>query len=234
MKIIVFGASGSVGRFVVAQALEQGHEVTAFTRNRASIDQQHDRLAVREGDVFDAAALAPVVAGHDAAIITLGGGAKGGVRARGTAAVIAAMRESGARRLVVQSTIGAGDSRVALNFTWKYLMFGLLLRRAYADHQEQEQITRASGLDWTIVRPGAFTDGPRTGEYRRGFTPRREKKTPKISRADVADFLLEQLTDPTWVGRAAAQAYPAAGALASGGGAVQARTGSSERDAHVG
>ena len=206
MKVIVFGGTGSIGRLVVEQAIEQGDDVTLFTRDRAAVGQPDPRVHVVEGNVFDAQALAPVVAGHDAVVITLGGGRKGGVRARGTAAIIEAMRATEVRRLVVQSTIGVGDSREQLNFFWKRLMFGLLLRGAYADHVEQERQTRASGLDWTIVRPGSFTDGPRTGSYRRGFGPQ-EKTTLKVSRADVAEFVVEQLTDDTWLRQAPSLAY---------------------------
>ena len=206
MKVIVFGGTGTIGRLVVEQAAEQGHEVTLLTRNRALVGPPDPRVHVVEGDVFDARAIAPVIAGHDAVVVTLGGGRKGGVRARGTAAIIEAMRATGVRRLVVQSLIGVGDSREQLNFFWKRLMFGLLLRGAFADHVEQERLTRASGLDWTIVRPGSFTDGPRTGSYRRGFGPQ-EKTSLKVSRADVAEFVVEQLTDDTWLRKAPSQAY---------------------------
>lgn len=206
MKVIVFGGTGTIGRLVVEQAAEQGHEVTLLTRNRALVGTPDPRVHVVEGDVFDARAIAPVIAGHDAVVVTLGGGRKGGVRARGTAAIIEAMRATEVRRLVVLSLIGVGDSREQLNFFWKRLMFGLLLRGAYADHVEQERLTRASGLDWTIVRPGSFTDGPRTGSYRRGFGPQ-EKTTLKVSRADVAEFVVEQLTDDTWLRQAPSLAY---------------------------
>jgi len=206
MKVIVFGGTGSIGRLVVAQAVEQDHEVTLITRNRALVGKADPRVHVVEGDVFDARAIAPLIAGHDAVVVTLGGGRKGGVRARGTAAIIEAMRATGVRRLVVLSLIGVGDSREQLNFFWKRLMFGLLLRGAYADHVEQERLTRASGLDWTIARPGSFTDGPRTGSYRRGFGPQ-EKTTLKVSRADVAEFVVEQLTDETWLRQSPSLAY---------------------------
>ncbi|MFW6597326.1 NAD(P)-dependent oxidoreductase [Propionibacteriaceae bacterium Y2011] len=171
MKVIVFGGTGTVGRLVVDQAVQQGHQVTVFTRDAATVPRSEPGRTVVEGNVFDAEALAPVVAGHDAVVVALGAGSRGGVRARGTAAVIAAMQASGVRRLIVQSTLGVGDSRGNLTFFWKYVMFGVLLRRAYADHVEQERLTRASGLDWTIVRPAAFTDGPRTGKYRAASGP---------------------------------------------------------------
>jgi putative NADH-flavin reductase len=206
MKIVVFGGTGSVGRQVVEQAVEEGHEVTVVTRDRAAVEEHHPRLHAEEGSVFDVGAIAPVIAGHDAVIVTLGGGRKGGVRGRGTGAIIEAMKQTGVRRLIVQSTLGVGDSRGNLNFFWRVPMFGMLLRSAYADHVEQEALTRASGLDWTIVRPGAFTDGPRTGTYRSGFGPH-ERTNLKISRADVAEFLLAQLTDDTWLRRTPGLAY---------------------------
>lgn len=206
MKLIVFGATGSVGRLVVDQALEQGHDVTAFTRDPAKVGRRHERLSVVGGDVTDVSRVTDAVAGHDAVIVALGAGRNGGVRAPGTRSVIEAMRAAGVRRIIVQSTIGAGDSRRNLNVFWKRIMFGLVLRPAYADHQEQERIVRSSDVDWTIVRPGSFTDGPRTGAYRRGFGTD-EKSQLKISRADVADFVLEQVGDDTYLRRTPAISY---------------------------
>ena len=150
----------------------------------------------------DAAALRPAVEGRDAVVVVLGDGRAGTIREAGTRAAVTAMRETGVRRLVCMSTLGAGDSRGNLNFVWKRVMFGLLLRRAYADHQRQEVVVRESGLDFTIARPGAFTDGPRTGEYRRGFAADDRTVALKISRADVADFLVAQLDDDTYRGAA--------------------------------
>ncbi|MGW0182500.1 NAD(P)-dependent oxidoreductase [Nocardia sp. NPDC003345] len=199
MRITVFGATGTVGRHVVEQALERGYEVTALTRDASRIDRAHDLLRVIEGDVLDPAAVERAVLGSDAVVVALGNGRKGVVRAEGTRAVIEAMNRAGVKRLICQSTLGAGDSRANLNFLWKYIMFGLLLRPAYADHQQQETYVRASDLDWTIVRPSAFTDGPRTGTYRRGFSAAETGLSLKIARADIAEFLLDQVTDATYV-----------------------------------
>jgi hypothetical protein len=109
------------------------------------------------------------------------------------------MERRGIRRLVCQTTLGAGDSRPLLNFFWKHIMFGLLLREVYADHQTQEAFIKKSALDWIIVRPGAFTDGPATGAYQHGFPPAAKKLKSRISRADVADFMLQQLNDDTYL-----------------------------------
>lgn len=155
LHLTVFGATGSVGRHVIDQALARGHRVTAFTRHPESIEPATG-LEVVGGDVLDHAAVRTAVAGRDAVIVALGDGRRGGVREAGTRAVVEAMSDLGVRRLVCQSTLGAGDSRGNLDLIWKHLMFGLLLRRAYADHQRQEDVVRASTLDWTILRPAAF------------------------------------------------------------------------------
>ncbi|MGM7671830.1 NAD(P)-dependent oxidoreductase [Microbacterium sp. A93] len=207
MKVIVFGGTGSIGTLVVGQALEQGHRVTVFTRSATSVDKMQTRLTVVEGNVFEISDVASAIEGHDAVIVTLGDGAKGEVRSRGTATIVAAMQQLGVRRLIVQSTLGVGDSWENLNFMWKRVMFGFLLRKAYADHVEQERVTRDSGLDWTIARPAAFVDGPRTGQYLLGFGPREAESSLKIARADVADFVVSQLTDHAWLGKTPALAY---------------------------
>ncbi len=111
------------------------------------------------------------------------------------------------RRLICQSTIGVGDSRGNLDLWWKYVMFGALLRAAYQDHVRQEELVRTSALDWTIVPPSAFTDGPVTGAYRHGFDGQDRTTQLKIARSDVAQFLLGQLVDDTYVGRAVALSY---------------------------
>lgn len=206
MHIAVFGATGSVGRPTVEQALAAGHRVTAFTRDRTRIGLDHERLTVVEADAFDVDRTAPALAGVDAVVVAIGAGAKGAVRGPGTGAIIEAMRRAGVRRLICQSTLGAGDSRPHLNFWWRFVMFGLLLRRAYADHEDQEARVEASDLDWTLVRPAAFTDGPRTGVYQYGFGDD-ARITLKISRADVADFLISQLTDDRYLRRAVSLSY---------------------------
>ena len=207
MKLIVFGATGSVGRHLVSQALAQNHQVTAFARHPESVALDHPNLTRRAGDVLDPATVEHAVAGHDAALVVLGDGRKGRVRAAGTRNVIAALERHGVRRLVCESTLGAGDSRPLLTFFWKRIMFGLVLRAVYADHQMQERMVQGSALDWTIVRPGAFTDGPATGAYRHGFAPTAKGLTLKISRADVAGFMLRQLSDDRYLRQAPGLSY---------------------------
>jgi len=207
MKVLIFGATGTVGRELVTQALEMGHTVTAFARDPSKLEIKHPSLEIIEGDVMDSALVDRAVAGHDAVLVALGAGIKGQVRSTGTRNIIEAMQRNGVRRLVCLSTLGAGDSRVHLNFYWKYIMFGMLLRAVLADHVAQEEHVIRSGLDWTIVRPAAYTDGERTGNYRHGFPATAKGLRLKISRADVADFLLTQLADNRYVHRTSGVSY---------------------------
>lgn len=207
MKLIVFGATGSVGRHIVSQALEKGHDVTAFARHPEKLALSHPRLHRQAGNVLDPEAVSAAVADHDAVLIALGAGRRGGVRAQGTRNILAAMVRHGVRRLVCQTTLGTGDSRPLLNFFWKRIMFGLLLRPAYLDHEEQEAAIRASDRDWTIVRPSAFTDDVAGGPYRHGFGAGETGLNLTIPRGDVAGFMLKQLGDDTYLRASPALSY---------------------------
>lgn len=194
MKLIIFGATGSVGKPLVLQALGLHHHVTAFVRSdKALAEFEHPDLRIIEGDAFDLDAVRKAIAGHDAVFCVLGAGRKGGVRASATRNIIQAMKELKLNRFICQSTLGAGDSNANLNFFWKDIMFGWFLKPAFLHHEEQEDLVKRSDLDWTIVRPTAFTDGPVTGEFHHGFSPTDKAIKLKISRADVAMFLLMQL-----------------------------------------
>ena len=186
---------------MVEQALAAGHDVTAFTRDAARVPAEHDRLQVVEGSVTDPAACLPAVKDADAVIVALGAGRKGEVREAGTRAVVVAMKQAGGRRLIVQSTLGVGSSRPNLNLLWKYVMFGALLRPAYADHVRQERVVEESDLDWTIVRPSAFADQS-PGPVRHGFGGSESGLRLKIDRADVAAFLLAQVGHESYLRRA--------------------------------
>lgn len=197
MKLVVFGATGTVGRQVVQQALEQGHTVTAFARSLAKLDIQHPQLSLAQGDVMDASAVEQALQGQDAVVCVLGAGKKlkSTIRSEGTQQIIQAMEKVGMRRLICLSTLGTGDSWSNLSFYWKYVMFSFILRQVFADHERQEALVRNSNLDWTIVRPGALTDGPLTGHYRHSFPSNDRNIALQISRADVADFILKQLSE---------------------------------------
>ena len=200
MKIVIFGATGTLGRVLVGQALEAGHQVTAYARSGKFDHRKHAKLMVVQGDVYDEQAVARAINGQDAVFCTLGAGRNGGVRAIGTANILKGMKAHGVSRLICQTTLGAGDSSGNLKFLWKHIMFGMLLRPAMADHNLQEDYIRSSDIDWTIVRPAAFTDGTLSRKYQHGFSGKSPKGLAlKISRADVAHFMLEQLKSNTYL-----------------------------------
>ncbi|WP_417309415.1 NAD(P)-dependent oxidoreductase [Devosia sp.] len=204
MNVIVFGATGSVGRLAVETMLEAGHEVTAFARRPETLALRHANLRLLAGDAADRDAVVAAMAGQDAAVVTLGAGMdrKSRIRSVGTLNVIAAMQQRGVPRLIVQSTLGAHDSWGNLNFFWKRVMFGALLRPVFRDHELQEQLVRASGLDWTIVRPSALSDQTPEGALIEDVPATRRGLGLTISREEVAGFLTRQLGDMHYLGRA--------------------------------
>ena len=117
------------------------------------------------------------------------------------------MEKAGVSRLVCLSSLGVGDSRNNLPFFTRYIVVGIFLRHAFADHERQEVVVRESSLDWTIARPPHLNDGPHTGTYRHGFPPTDRTIQGMISRADVADFMVKQLTDAAYRRQAAGISY---------------------------
>ena len=199
MNLLVFGATGSIGRELVRQALDLGYRVSAFVRDPAKLDIEHPELRVFAGNALEPASVEAAMRDQEAVLCALGAGRKGVVRSEGTRNILRAMENAEVTRLICQTTLGAGESWGNLNFFWKRVMFGMLLRQAFEDHVMQENHVKQSRLDWTIVRPGAFTDGERTGKYRHGFPGSDRTTQLKISRADVADFMLRQLKDTTYL-----------------------------------
>ena len=199
MKILIVGATRGIGRQVLDQALAARHAVTALVRDTRRLDAQHDRLKVVQGDVLDANAVALAMAGQEAVCCSIGVKMPGihvTVFSEGTRNLLGAMKKSGVRRLACVTGIGAGDSRGHGGFLFDSLFYPILLRTVYADKDRQESLIRASGVDWVIVRPGFLTNGLLTGRYR-AITDLAGVTAGKISRADVAHFILQQLVAPS-------------------------------------
>lgn len=203
--IAIFGATRGIGRLVMDQALERGHRVTALVR-RAGALPGHPNLRTVLGDAENAHDVARTIAGADAVVSALGAPplSKSRVRSEGTRQIVRAMERADIDRLVAISLYGARETRTALPFFERYLLFPLYLRRTVADHERQERIVEASRLAWTLIRPPHLTDGPRTGAYAHGFGTDLAGTTLRISRADVADFVLRELEAPSYIGQAAA------------------------------
>jgi putative NADH-flavin reductase len=199
LNVVVFGATGGTGRRVVERALEEGHGVTAVARNPATLREVPPHLRVERGDVLDAGALGPALEGQDAVVSALGSRGRGPTTlySEGTRNILRAMREHGVPRLVAVSA-GAYVRDPADPFVVRFVVKPLLARALaapYRDMRRMEELIRASGLDWTLVRPARLTDGPRRGRYRTAI----EGSVPggwTISRADVADLIVTRLADP--------------------------------------
>ena len=203
MKLALFGATGATGRHLVEQALVAGHTVTALVRNPAGVTTQHPSLTVVPGNVLTPADVTKTVQDADAVIVSLGNTANNPDLSvsNGTRIIVEAMQGTGVRRLIVISSLGVGDSKDQVPFYFK-IVAKTILRKAMQDKEGQEQIVRASGLDWTIVRPGGLSDEARSGQYQSGTDP--SIVAGRVARADVAEFVLKQLTDRTFVGKSPA------------------------------
>jgi putative NADH-flavin reductase len=203
MKIVIFGAAGATGRIVVERALEQGHEVTAFDRNIAPLTIQHPKLTLVQGDIFNPSQVEAAIARQDTVISVLGvrPGVTTPVCSEGTKNIIAAMQKLGVKRFITQSAFAVA----ALDGKWRevpylplILPFFPKVKAMFADKVLQELEILHSDLDWIIVRPAKLTNGPRTGEYKVS-EPLLIGPAAKISRSDVADFLLKQVNDDTFL-----------------------------------
>jgi putative NADH-flavin reductase len=191
------GATGSVGTQLIDQGLERGHQITAFVRSPQKI-RSRPNLFVVVGDLLDSDQLKRALPGHDAVLSTLGH-AKGGpptVVADAARSTVAAMRATGPRRLLVISVAFIFPD---VGLVWK-IIGDLLLSSVVKDHKEMERTVTQSGLDWTILGPPRFTNGPRTERYRvaDGHLPPRGST---ISRADLAHFTLLEAEQGAHIGK---------------------------------
>jgi uncharacterized protein YbjT (DUF2867 family) len=199
MRVLVFGASGATGRLVVKESLDRGHQVLAFVRDPAKLDLSHPRLTVVQGDVRSAADVDLAVQRADAVVSVIGpiprGSSGENVCSVGVANIVNSMSKHGVKRLVCLSDYGNGETRTKGMYA-RYLW--LTIRAHLEDKERMEETVKSSDLDWTIVRPTILTDGTKTGTYKVGP----EIKIglyPTISRHDVADFIVRQVTDDSFL-----------------------------------
>ena len=202
MRIVIVGSTGGTGRELVRQALARGHHVTAVARRPAKLEIRHDRLVIVAGDVLDTASLESAVAGQDAVVCALGHKRwlyPTRILSMGTANLVNAMAVRGVRRLVCETSLGVGDSIGRLGLYYTVFVIPFILPFYYWDKGRQEEVIRASALEWTIVRPGSLNNGAQRGVYRCAPNVGSFVWTVRISRADVAAFMLDQLDDDTFL-----------------------------------
>lgn len=203
--MLIVGASGGTGRLLVAQALERGHTVTALVRRGSTPELTHPQLRLVEGDVLDPASLEAAVRGQAAVVSALGHKRFFGptrILSEGTRNLLRAMESHGVRRFVCMTSLGIGDSAGRMGVYYTFFTIPLILPFYFWDKTRQERIIAASRAEWTIVRPGLLTNGAKRGKYRHGPRVGGFLWTVRISRADVADFMLNQLEDDGYLGAA--------------------------------
>jgi len=207
MKLLLLGATGPTGRHLLAQTLDAGHGVTALVRNASKLTITHPRLATVIGDATHAPILEEAARGKDAVLSALGAGnsLRADIASRAMTALIPALKAQGGSRIIVLSSFGVGESFKQASPMQK-LAYATLLRLIFADKAKADAMLRDSGLDWTLVYPTLLTNGPRTGNYRVGERLVM-KGMAKISRADVADFMVAQLGTDEWIHRTAVISY---------------------------
>ena len=201
MKIAVIGATRGIGLVMAQAALADDHEVSALARMPSRMPISHLCLRIVAGDAQDPDAIAKVVEGQDVICDCLGT-----TKVTQTITMFSRCAENLSKALkpeqllIAVTGMGAGDSRGHGSFLYDHLFLPLVLRRIYADKDRQERIIMSKIARWIIIRPGFLNNGPRTGRYRT-LIDLQGIHGGRISRADVADFMLSQAKSPQFIGQ---------------------------------
>ena len=202
MKVLIIGASKGIGLATTKAALAAGYDVRAFARSAAAMTLSDPRLEKAQGDATRKQDVEAALAGVDAVILTLGVGLGELIKpvhlfSDATRVIVTAMTASSVKRLICVTGFGAGDSRASIGLLQR-VPFQIVFGRAYDDKTRQEDLIKQSGLDWTIARPGVLFNGPKSSRYK----VLRESSSWRngiISRASVADFLVKQVEDRSYL-----------------------------------
>jgi putative NADH-flavin reductase len=201
-RLLIVGATGGTGRQLIAQALERGHVVTALVRNPSRLQLEHPQLKVVQGDVLDYDSVEAAVRGQEAVISALGHKRffyPTRILSVGTGNLLRAMQTHGVPRLVCETSLGIGDSAGRMGLYYTLFVIPVILPFYFWDKTRQERLIAASTMEWIIVRPGVLSNAGRRGSYRHGHHIGSFILTVRISRADVADFMLNQVEDDMYL-----------------------------------
>ncbi len=210
MRILIIGGTGRTGQELIKQALELGHYVTALVRNPGNLAIAHKNLNVIQGNVLDSDKVQDAVAGQDAVLSALGHKRffiYTNILSEGTKNIVQAMEKHHVKRFICITSLGINDSRFRLGLYYTLFVIPFIVFFYFRDKAKQEKIIQNSQLDWTIVRPGQFTNGRKRGIYKHGDNLGNYILTKMISRADVAHFMLSQLSDDTYLKKTAGITY---------------------------
>jgi putative NADH-flavin reductase len=186
----------------VTQALERGYAVTALVRDPSRLQVEHPQLTVVQGDVLDAGSVEAAMRGQEAVLSALGHKQyfrPTRILSEGTRTVLRAMEAHGVPRLICETSLGIGDSAGRMGLYYTLFVIPVILPFYFWDKTRQERMIAKSNVEWVIVRPGMLTNGPKRGRSRHGRHVGGFFLTKRISRADVADFMLNQLASDTYL-----------------------------------
>jgi putative NADH-flavin reductase len=212
MKIAIFGASGATGQLLTQRCLVAGHSVTALLRRPESFALR-DRVRVVRGSAFDAAIVRETVAGSDVVLSALGARSlrKEDVLEHAVPLIVAAMKQTGVKRIIALGSAGALPDSLKKQPAWRRwivenIVYKTMLKWPVASQISQYATLSSSGLDWTMVMPPMLTNAAGRGVYRIDgeALPRNGSK---ISREDVADFMMKQIDSCEWVGKGVYLSY---------------------------
>ena len=201
MKILIFGASGKTGHHLVSQALHRRYLVSAFVRDPSRLAIRDQNVKVFGGNVTDYQAVESAIKNQDAVLSALG--ASGPFKrdftlVNGIKNIVAAMQSQNVKRIIYQSYMGVTEHRDDFGLLINRI-FPILIRNIIIDHESKEAIIEKSRLDWTIVRCPMLTNGPSQLHYRDGVRIRTDSMLPRISRADVAHFMINEIADTKYI-----------------------------------
>jgi putative NADH-flavin reductase len=203
MKLLIIGASRGIGKALLEEALQDGHTVRVLARDPGRIDPTDKALEVIKGDVRDLEAVSKVIRDMDVVCSCVGVPITFkpvDLFAEAAKNLVQAVQQQPGLKLIAVTGIGAGDSKGHGGFLYDRIFKPLFLRTIYEDKDREEEIIMASTTDWLIVRPAGLTNGPRTGKYRI-ITDLEGSVATRISRRDVADFILSEMVQPTQFGK---------------------------------
>lgn len=205
MKVAIFGGSGKTGRYLIQQSLHAGHQVVALVRTPAKLNLQHPNLRVIQGSILEAESVSSTVQGADAVISVLGPSSNKPEFAisRGMDNILAAMQTHSVRRIIISAGAGVreADDRPKSVDRFFGLLLGIVSKNVVADMQQVVQKVKSSDRDWTVVRVPMLTDAPAQGSLKVGVVG---DISPRIARADMAAFMLEQVSDSRFIRKAPA------------------------------
>jgi len=203
MNIVIFGASGKTGHQLLRQAMVKGYRITAFVRDPNKLQIENEQLRIICGNINDPEKVSEAIKGQQVVLSALGADSPfkyDVVVVEGMKNIISGMESANVSRLIYLSFVGVKNSRKDAGFVIRFIA-PKLLKTEIAGHETREKMIRLSNLKWTIVHAPTLTNGPLKKKYRSGEDLKTKRFVSTISRADVADFMLEQVDDEKYINK---------------------------------